>query len=131
MLRIKGANRPLSRRVHENRFKRHPWRQAGDDRARRRMFPDTPQTPGHLPTGWPLPMIDFMCPVRNWRRRPGCNFELLKPEMALDAHGVKSTIVLVRRRAYPRRPGPQGQRPAPRRWPICRISMMKPANSRT
>jgi len=44
-----------------------------------------------------------MCPVKELRPVPALQLELLKPEMALDAHGgVKSTIVLVAAPLSPR-----------------------------
>ena len=71
--------------------KRHPLRKAGDDRATAQDVPDTPQTRA---PAYRLAFTDddFMC--RQELRPVRLQLELLKPEMELDAHGVKSTIVL-------------------------------------
>ncbi len=71
--------------------RRHPMRHSGQDRETARHIPDTPQT--RSPT-YRLAFVDadFLCdeelrPVR-------LQLELLKAQMAMDAAGIVSTIVL-------------------------------------
>ncbi|MDW4498148.1 LOG family protein [Sulfitobacter sp. D35] len=70
---------------------RHPLRDAGTDRAASRSVPDTPQTRS---SAYRLAFLDedFMC--RQELRPVRLQLELLKPEMELDAHGIRSTVVL-------------------------------------
>tara|TARA_R110002049_G_scaffold44333_6_gene130155 strand:+ start:8040 stop:8897 length:858 start_codon:yes stop_codon:yes gene_type:complete len=71
--------------------KRHPLRDAHTDRAQAEDAPDTPQTRA---PAYRLAFTDddFMC--RDELRPVRLQLELLKPELLLDAHGIKSTIVL-------------------------------------
>lgn len=70
---------------------RHPLRHAEADRAKAEEVPDTPQTRA---PAYRLAFTDddFMC--RDELRPVRLQLELLKPDLGLDAHGVKSTIVL-------------------------------------
>lgn len=69
----------------------HPLRDAHSDRTAARAAPDTPQTRA---PAYRLAFTDedFMC--RDELRPVRLQLELLKPELMLDAEGVKSTIVL-------------------------------------
>ncbi|TMM52542.1 TIGR00730 family Rossman fold protein [Sulfitobacter sabulilitoris] len=71
--------------------KPHPLRDAHADRTTARTVPDTPQTRA---SSYRLAFTDedFMC--RDELRPVRLQLELLKTEMALDAHGISSTIVL-------------------------------------
>jgi uncharacterized protein (TIGR00730 family) len=71
--------------------RRHPFRDSHQDRVTAREVPDTPQT--RSPT-YRLAFADddFLC--REELRPVRLQLELLKPEMAMDAAGIKSTIVL-------------------------------------
>jgi uncharacterized protein (TIGR00730 family) len=68
-----------------------PFRDAYTDRTAAEGVPDTPQTRA---PAYKLAFADdeFMC--RDELRPVRLQLELLKPEMMLDAHGIKSTIVL-------------------------------------
>ncbi|XDA98298.1 TIGR00730 family Rossman fold protein [Sulfitobacter sp. LCG007] len=70
---------------------RHPLRDVKTDRAAARIVPDTPQSRS---PAYRLAFMDedFMC--RQELRPVRLQLELLKPEMELDAHGIRSTIVL-------------------------------------
>jgi uncharacterized protein (TIGR00730 family) len=70
---------------------RHPLRGAMADSAKAKNVPDTPQTRA---PAYRLAFTDdeFMC--RDDLRPVRLQLELLKPEIGLDAHGIKSTIVL-------------------------------------
>lgn len=70
---------------------RHPLRDAGADRAKARDVPDTPQTRA---PAYRLAFADDDFMSRDELRPVRLQLELLKPELALDAHGIKSTIVL-------------------------------------
>lgn len=69
----------------------HPFRNAHTDRTAAEGVPDTPQTraPAHK-----LAFADdeFLC--RDELRPVRLQLELLKPELMLDEHGIRSTIVL-------------------------------------
>ena len=69
----------------------HPFRDAHTDRTAAEGVPDTPQTRA---PAYKLAFADdeFMC--RDELRPVRLQLELLKPEMMLDEHGIKSTIVL-------------------------------------
>jgi uncharacterized protein (TIGR00730 family) len=69
----------------------HPFRNAHTDRTAAEGVPDTPQTRA---PAYKLAFADdeFMC--RDELRPVRLQLELLKPEMMLDEHGIKSTIVL-------------------------------------
>lgn len=71
--------------------RRHPLRDAHTDRAAAEETPDTAQTRA---PAYRLAFNDddFLC--RDELRPVRLQLELLKPEMGLDAHGIKSTIVL-------------------------------------
>jgi uncharacterized protein (TIGR00730 family) len=71
--------------------RRHPLRDAHTDRAAVEEVPDTPQTRA---PAYRLAFNDndFMC--RDELRPVRLQLELLKPELGLDAQGIKSTIVL-------------------------------------
>ncbi len=71
--------------------RRHPLRHAHTDRTAAEDAPDTPQTRA---PAYRLAFSDhdFMC--RDELRPVRLQLELLKPEMGLDAHGIRSTIVL-------------------------------------
>ena len=71
--------------------RRHPLRDAHTDRTAAAEAPDTAQTRA---PAYRLAFTDgeFMC--RDELRPVRLQLELLKPEMGLDAHGIKSTIVL-------------------------------------
>lgn len=71
--------------------RRHPLRDAHTDRTAAEETPDTPQTRA---PAYRLAFNDddFLC--RDELRPVRLQLELLKPEMGLDAHGIKSTIVL-------------------------------------
>ncbi|TCK99958.1 hypothetical protein BXY66_3664 [Shimia isoporae] len=73
----------------ENRS--HPLSYARTDRVTAKQVPDTPQT--RAPS-YRLAFADedFLC--RPELRPARLQLELLKPEMALDEHGVESTVVL-------------------------------------
>ena len=68
-----------------------PFRDAHTDRTAAEGVPDTPQTRA---PAYKLAFADdeFMC--RDELRPVRLQLELLKPEMMLDEHGIKSTIVL-------------------------------------
>lgn len=70
---------------------RHPLRDAHQDRADTQQLPDTPQAQS---PAYRLAFADedFLC--RDELRPVRLQLELLKPELGLDAHGIKSTIVL-------------------------------------
>jgi hypothetical protein len=70
---------------------RHPLRDAGADRAKARDVPDTPQTRA---PAYRLAFADDDFMSKDELRPVRLQLELLKPELALDAHGIKSTIVL-------------------------------------
>lgn len=69
----------------------HPFCDAHTDRTAAEGVPDTPQTRA---PAYKLAFADdeFMC--RDELRPVRLQLELLKPEMMLDEHGIKSTIVL-------------------------------------
>jgi uncharacterized protein (TIGR00730 family) len=69
----------------------HPFRDAHTDRTAAEGVPDTPQTRA---PAYKLAFADdeFMC--RDELRPVRLQLELLKPELMLDEHGIKSTIVL-------------------------------------
>ena len=69
----------------------HPFRDAHTVRTAAEGVPDTPQTRA---PAYKLAFADdeFMC--RDELRPVRLQLELLKPEMMLDEHGIKSTIVL-------------------------------------
>ncbi len=69
----------------------HPFRDSHQDIATARQIPDTPQT---LSPTYRLAFTDtdFMC--REELRPVRLQLELLKPEMAMNAAGVESTVVL-------------------------------------
>ncbi len=71
--------------------RRHPLRDAHTDRTAAQEAPDTPQTRA---PAYRLAFTDddFMC--RDELRPVRLQLELLKPELGLDAQGIKSTIVL-------------------------------------
>ncbi|MGJ8618058.1 MAG: LOG family protein [Sulfitobacter sp.] len=71
--------------------RRHPLRDAHTDRTAAEETPDTQQTRA---PAYRLAFNDddFLC--RDELRPVRLQLELLKPEMGLDAHGIKSTIVL-------------------------------------
>ncbi len=71
--------------------RRHPMRHSGQDRETARLIPDTAQT--RSPT-YRLAFADdeFLC--REELRPVRLQLELLKAEMAMDAAGIRSTIVL-------------------------------------
>ncbi|MGR3712027.1 MAG: LOG family protein [Shimia sp.] len=73
----------------ENRS--HPLSNAGADRVSAEQVPDTPQT--RAPS-YRLAFADeeFLC--RPELRPARLQLELLKPELALDEHGIESTVVL-------------------------------------
>ncbi|MEM8632448.1 MAG: LOG family protein [Pseudomonadota bacterium] len=76
--------------MNEN-SRKHVFRQSYEDRETARHIPDTPQTrnPAHrLAFADP----DFLC--RPELRPVRLQLELMKPEMALDAHNITSTIVI-------------------------------------
>ena len=70
---------------------RTPFRRSGEDRSTAGQVPDTPQT--RSPT-YRLAFADdeFLC--REELRPVRLQLELLKPEMAMDAAGVETTVVL-------------------------------------
>ncbi len=70
---------------------RKPFRNAGQDRSAVQHLPDTPQAQS---PAYRLAFADedFLC--RDELRPVRLQLELLKPELGLDAHGIKSTIVL-------------------------------------
>ena len=74
-----------------NDHRRHPFRDAHTDREAAKTTPDTPQTRA---PAYRLAFSDedFLC--RDELRPVRLQLELLKPELMLDAEGVKSTIVL-------------------------------------
>lgn len=67
------------------------FRDAGSDRSTAELVPDTPQTRA---PAYRLAFADpdFMC--RDELRPVRLQLELLKPEMALNEHGIQSTVVL-------------------------------------
>jgi uncharacterized protein (TIGR00730 family) len=67
------------------------FRDAGSDRSTAEQVPDTPQTRA---PAYRLAFADpdFMC--RDELRPVRLQLELLKPEMALNEHGIQSTVVL-------------------------------------
>ncbi len=71
--------------------RRHPFRDSHQDRKSAQDVPDTPQT--RSPT-YRLAFADddFLC--REELRPVRLQLELLKPELALDAEGITSTVVL-------------------------------------
>jgi len=71
--------------------RRHPLRDAHEDRTQAEAVPDTPQTRA---PAYRLAFNDndFMC--RDELRPVRLQLELLKPEMLLDEQGITSTIVL-------------------------------------
>ncbi len=69
----------------------HPLRDATTDRAKAEQAPDTPQTRA---PAYRLAFNDDDFLSREELRPVRLQLELLKPELALDAHGIKSTIVL-------------------------------------
>ena len=71
--------------------RRSPMRGANTDRAAAKHVPDTPQT--RAPT-YRLAFADEEFLGRDSLRPVRLQLELLKPEMALDAHGINSTVVL-------------------------------------
>ncbi len=70
---------------------RKPFRDAHQDIAYAKSLPDTPQAQS---PAYRLAFADddFLC--RDELRPVRLQLELLKPELGLDAHGIKSTIVL-------------------------------------
>ncbi len=70
---------------------RKPFRDAQQDRSAVQSLPDTPQAQS---PAYRLAFADddFLC--RDELRPVRLQLELLKPEMGLDEHGIKSTIVL-------------------------------------
>ena len=68
-----------------------PFRDAGEDRAKARHVPDTPQTRA---PAYRLAFADedFLC--RDDLRPVRLQLELLKPQLHLDEHGIQSTVVL-------------------------------------
>ncbi|WP_341863308.1 TIGR00730 family Rossman fold protein [Gymnodinialimonas sp. 57CJ19] len=70
---------------------RHPLRDAHQDRVDTQRLPDTPQAQS---PSYRLAFTDedFLC--RDELRPVRLQLELLKPELGLDAHKIKSTIVL-------------------------------------
>lgn len=71
--------------------RRSQFRDAGSDRSTAEAVPDTPQTRA---PAYRLAFndTDFMC--REELRPVRLQLELLKPEMILNEHGIKSTVVL-------------------------------------
>ena len=69
----------------------HPFRNAHTDRTAAEGVPDTPQTRA---PAYKLAFADdeFLC--RDELRPVRLQLELLKPELMLDEHGIRSTIVL-------------------------------------
>ncbi|SHI86149.1 TIGR00730 family Rossman fold protein [Wenxinia saemankumensis] len=80
---------PDIRRPHDAR--RHPLRDSRSDRQATQHIPDTPQT--RSPT-YRLAFADEDFLTREDLRPVRLQLELLKPELAMDAAGVTSTIVL-------------------------------------
>ncbi|WP_146584798.1 TIGR00730 family Rossman fold protein [Puniceibacterium confluentis] len=74
-----------------NDDRRSPMRGANIDRAAAKHVPDTPQT--RAPT-YRLAFADEEFLGREELRPVRLQLELLKPDMALDAHGIDSTVVL-------------------------------------
>ena len=71
--------------------RKHPLRSSKQDVRAARLIPDTPQT--RAPT-YRLAFADPEFLTRAELRPVRLQLELLKPEMALDAEGIESTIVL-------------------------------------
>ena len=71
--------------------RKHPMRTSKQDVRAARLIPDTPQT--RAPT-YRLAFADPEFLTREELRPIRLQLELLKPEMALDAEGIESTIVL-------------------------------------
>ncbi|UWQ95936.1 TIGR00730 family Rossman fold protein [Rhodobacteraceae bacterium M385] len=86
---------------------RHPLRDAHQDRADTQKLPDTPQAQS---PAYRLAFADedFLC--RDELRPVRLQLELLKPELGLDAHGIKSTIVLFGGARIPRPADREGAR---------------------
>jgi uncharacterized protein (TIGR00730 family) len=71
--------------------RKHPLRSSKQDVRAARLIPDTPQT--RAPT-YRLAFADPEFLTREELRPIRLQLEMLKPEMALDAEGIESTIVL-------------------------------------
>jgi uncharacterized protein (TIGR00730 family) len=71
--------------------RKHPLRTSKQDVKAARLIPDTPQT--RAPT-YRLAFADPEFLTREELRPIRLQLELLKPEMALDAEGIESTVVL-------------------------------------
>lgn len=71
--------------------RKHPLRSSKQDVRTARLIPDTPQT--RAPT-YRLAFADPEFLTREELRPVRLQLELLKPDMALDAEGIESTIVL-------------------------------------
>ncbi len=86
---------------------RKPFRNAGQDRSAVQELPNTPQAQS---PSYRLAFADedFLC--RDELRPVRLQLELLKPEMALDQHGIKSTVVLFGGARIPRPEAREGAR---------------------
>jgi uncharacterized protein (TIGR00730 family) len=71
--------------------RKHPLRSSKQDVKAARLIPDTPQT--RAPT-YRLAFADPEFLTREELRPVRLQLEMLKPEMALDAEGIESTVVL-------------------------------------
>ena len=69
----------------------HPFRDSHQDAATARKTPDTPQTRA---PAYRLAFTDTDFLLREELRPVRLQLELLKPEMVMDARGIKSTIVM-------------------------------------
>jgi uncharacterized protein (TIGR00730 family) len=74
-----------------NPSRKHPLRSSKQDVRTARLIPDTPQT--RAPT-YRLAFADPEFLTREELRPVRLQLELLKPDMAMDAEGIESTIVL-------------------------------------
>jgi uncharacterized protein (TIGR00730 family) len=85
------AANPQSCEPMPDTTRKHPLRSSKQDVRTARLIPDTPQT--RAPT-YRLAFADPEFLTREELRPIRLQLELLKPEMALDAEGITSTIVL-------------------------------------